>query len=84
MKKFLMPIIAAVALGTATPAVAYDTGGLLSMQEALGVAEDTGLVAVSHTQFEGDKWEIEGRDGSGRYMKVAVDVNTGDVLWVDR
>jgi hypothetical protein len=54
------------------------------MQEALGVAEDIGLVTVSHTQFEGDKWEIEGRDRSGRYMKVAVDINTGDVLWVDR
>jgi hypothetical protein len=54
------------------------------MQEALGVAEDIGLATVSHTQFEGDKWEIQGRDRSGRYMEVAVDAATGDVLWVNR
>jgi hypothetical protein len=68
----------------ATPAMAYDAGGLLSMQEALGVAEDIGLTSISHTQFAGDKWEIEGRDRSGRYMEVAVDATTGDVLWVNR
>ena len=41
-------------------------------------------MTVSHTQFEGDKWEIEGRDRAGRYMEVAVDAGTGDVLWVNR
>jgi hypothetical protein len=84
MRKFILPIIAVVALGIATPAMAYDSGGLISMQAALGVATDIGLVTVSHTQFEGDKWEIEGRDRSGRYMEVAVDAGTGDVLWVNR
>ena len=84
MRKYIMPIVAVIALGMATPAVAYDAGGLLSMQEALGVAEDVGLIAVSHTQFAGDKWEIWGRDRTGRYMEVAVDANTGGVLWVNR
>jgi hypothetical protein len=84
MRKYIMAIAAVTALGMAAPAVAYDSGGLLSMQEALGVAEDIGLATVSHTQFEGDKWEIQGRDRSGRYMEVAVDAATGDVLWVNR
>lgn len=84
MRKYIMPIVAVIALGMATPAMAYDAGGLLSMQEALGVAEDIGLTSISHTQFAGDKWEIEGRDRSGRYMEVAVDATTGDVLWVNR
>jgi predicted small secreted protein len=84
MRKYILPIIAAVALGIATPAMAYDTGGLLSMQAALDVATDIGLATVSHTQFEGDKWEIQGRDRLGRYMEVAVDASTGDVLWVNR
>jgi len=84
MRKYLMPIVAVTALGMATPAMAYDAGGLLSMQEALGVAEYIGLTNISHTQFAGDKWEIQGRDRTGRYMEVAVDANTGDVLWVNR
>lgn len=84
MRKYFLSLIAVVALGIVAPAMAYDSGGLVSMQAALDVATDIGLVTVSHTQFEGDKWEIEGRDGSGRYMEVAVDSGTGDVLWVDR
>ena len=84
MRKYFLSLVAALALGIATPAMAYDSGGLISMQAALDVATDIGLVTVSHTQFEGDKWEIEGRDRLGRYMEVAVDAGTGDVLWVNR
>jgi hypothetical protein len=84
MRKYIMPIVAAMALGMATPAMAYDSGGVLSMQDALVVAEYIGMAAVSHTQFAGDKWEIQGRDRAGRYMEVAVDASTGDVLWVNR
>src|SRR4051812_14839192 len=84
MRKYVMPIVAAVALGTAAPAFADDTGGLISMQVALRVANSLGLVTVSHTQFAGDEWQIEGRDISGRYMEVDVDVRTGEVLNVDR
>jgi hypothetical protein len=84
MRKYLMPIVAVVALGLATPALAYDSGGVISMQEALDVASDIGLATISHTEFEGDKWDIEGRDRFGRYMEVAVDAGSGDVLWVNR
>ena len=73
MRKYIMPIVAVLALGMATPAMAYDAGDVISMQEALGVATDIGLISVSHTQFAGDKWEIEGQDKAGRYMEVAVD-----------
>jgi hypothetical protein len=84
MRKYILPGLAAAALSIATPAMAYDSGGLMSMQAALDVATDIGLVAVSHTEFAGDEWQIEGRDYSGRYMEVDVDARTGDVLNVDR
>jgi peptidase YpeB-like protein len=84
MRRHIMPIVAAVALGAAAPAVAYDSASLISMQVALHVANDLGLVTVSHTQFAGDEWQIEGRDMSGRYMEVDVDARTGEVLNVDR
>jgi hypothetical protein len=69
MRKYIMPIVAVIALASATPIMAYDTGGLLSMQQALDVATDIGLTTVSHTQFAGDKWEIQGRDRTGRYIE---------------
>ena len=84
MRNHLLPLVAAVSLGTAVPAMAYDSGGLLSMQEALGVATDIGLVTVSDTEFAGNEWQIEGRDLSGQYMEVDVDATTGEVLNVDR
>jgi hypothetical protein len=84
MRKYIIRFIAAVAVGMATPAMAYDSGGLISMQAALDVATDLGLVAVSNTEFLGDEWQIEGRDMSGRYMEVYVDAATGAVRYVDR
>ena len=84
MLKFVLPTVACLALGIATPAAAYDSGRIISMQQALDVANDIGLASVSHTEFWGDKWDIEGRDRLGRYMEVAVDAGTGDVLWVNR
>jgi Peptidase propeptide and YPEB domain len=84
MRKYIIPIIAVAALGLAEPAMAYDSGNLMSMQAALGVATDLGLATVSHTQFAGDEWQIQGRDMSGRWMEIDVEAATGEVLNVDR
>jgi hypothetical protein len=84
MRKYIMATVAIAALGMATPAMAYDSGDLISMQEALRVATDIGLATVSHTQFAGDEWQIEGRDIRGRYIEVGVDTTTGEVRYVNR
>ena len=84
MQKYIVPVAAAVALGMAAPAMAYDTGGVMSMQAAVDEVADMGLVSVSHTNFLGDEWEIEGRDSQGRYMEVYIDAATGDVRGVNR
>ena len=84
MRKYLMPILAVAALGLATPAAAYEAGDVVSMHAALQIATGLGVTTVSHTQFLGDEWEIEGRDMSGRYIEVYVDANTGDVRGVNR
>lgn len=83
MRKLILPVIVAIGLGSAAPAMAYDTGDQISMQAALDVATDIGVMTVSHTQFLGDEWEIDGRDRSGRWMEVYVDANTGDVRNVE-
>ncbi len=84
MRKYILPIVAIAALGAVTPAIAYDAGGLISMQAALGVATDIGLVTVSHTEFAGNEWQIEGRDDRGRWIEVDVDAASGEVRNVDR
>ena len=84
MRKFILPIVAVLALGAATPAMAYDSGDQLSMQAAIGVANQLGIMTVSHTQFLGDEWEIEGRDQLGRWMEVYIDAQTGEVRNVNR
>jgi predicted small secreted protein len=84
MRKFILPVVTVLALGSAAPTMAYDSGDQISMQAALDVATDLGVMTVSQTQFLGDEWQIEGRDGSGRWMEVYVDANTGNVRNVER
>jgi hypothetical protein len=84
MRKFFIPIVAVLALGIAEPAMAYDSGDLISMQDALYVATQLGLVAVSNTEFEGDQWRVAGRDTTNRWMEVYIDANTGQVRYVNR
>ncbi|WFU25611.1 hypothetical protein QA649_05225 [Bradyrhizobium sp. CB1717] len=84
MRSFILPAIVAICLGSAAPAMAYDTGDQISMQVALDVASDLGVATVSHTNFLGDEWQIEGRDRTGRWMEVDVDARTGEVRNVDR
>jgi hypothetical protein len=88
MRRVILPIVTALALGAAapamTPALAQDSGGQISMQVALDVATDLGIMTVSHTDFQCDQWYIEGLDGLGRWMEVYVDSRTGEVRHVNR
>jgi hypothetical protein len=84
MRKIIVPIVTALALGAATPALAFDSGDQISLETALDVATGLGVMTVSHTQFQGDQWEVDGRDRAGRWMEVYVDTRTGEVRHVER
>lgn len=85
MRKYILALAAAaISSGAAAPAIAYDSGSLLSMQEALGIASDVGMAAVSDAEFAGHEWQIDGRDMAGRYMEVDVDATTGAVVNINR
>jgi hypothetical protein len=84
MRNLILPAVVAIGLGSAAPAMAYDTGDQISMQAALDVASDIGVMTISHTEFAGDEWQIEGRDSVGRWMEVDVDARTSEVRNVDR
>lgn len=84
MRKYILALAAAISLGAAAPAIAYDSGSLLSMHDALDVAFNAGLTSVSDAEFAGNEWQIDGRDAVGRYMEVDVDATTGAVLNINR
>jgi hypothetical protein len=84
MRKYILPIAAFAMLAGAPAAMAYDSGGVVSLDMAMSVATNVGIAAVSDTQFAGDEWQIEGRDMNGQYMEVDIDSRTGQVLNVDR
>ncbi len=73
------------ALSLPTSAAADEpSGSIISMQQALFVANRIGVVGVNEIQFDDGRWEIEGRDPAGRTINVNVDGRTGEVLNVDR
>ena len=99
LRKALLPLALAGALGSAAPAFAADVyvrqpapraammpvpSGPLTLQDALAIAAGIGVVTVQNTHFDDNEWEIEGRDNYGKWIQVDIDARTGEVRHVDR
>ncbi len=56
----------------------------VSVEEAIRIANQQGLVSVEKIERDDDEWEIEGRDAQGRKIEVEIDATTGEVTDVDR
>ena len=97
--KALLPLALAGAIGAAAPAFAADVyvggrapravvapvpAGPLTLEQALGIAYGIGVVTVQNTHFDGNEWEIEGRDTYGKWIEVDIDARTGEIRNVDR
>jgi hypothetical protein len=95
----MLPAMAALAIGAATPVWAADyipapraavivpgavVAGPLTLQDALAVAANIGVVTVTETHYDDDEWNIQGRDSYGKWIQVDVDARTGEVRNVDR
>jgi hypothetical protein len=92
--------VSGAALSAAVPAMAADVyvartpraavampvmpAGPLSVEQAIQVAYGIGVVQVKNTHFDGDEWEIEGRDTYGKWIEVDIDARTGEIRNVDR
>ena len=99
LKKALLPLALAGAIGAAAPAMAADyfvrepapraalvpvPSGPLTLQDALAIAAGIGVVTVQNTHYDDNEWEIEGRDRYGKWIQVDIDARTGEVRNVDR
>lgn len=58
--------------------------GPLGVEQAVQIAYGIGVVEVKDTHFDGDEWEIKGRDRYGKWIEVDIDARTGEVRNVDR
>lgn len=83
MRTFLLALVIASFLGTATSALA-DFGSAQSIQRAVMTARAFGMVGFNEIQYYDGKWEIEGRDPRGQSFHIDVDALTGAVLKVNR
>lgn len=81
MRKILSALALASLVGLATPALA-DYGAPGSMQRALLVADDFGVVGINEVQYYDGRWQIHGRDPQGRGIQIDVDALTGAVVKV--
>lgn len=54
--------------------------GLMTADDARDTAAVNGVVNISWLAFYDGRWKIEGRDTQGRYVKMWIDGNTGQIV----
>jgi uncharacterized membrane protein YkoI len=87
VKPHLIAIACALAL-SASAATAQNAPANLSTQvtaeQARAIAANNGVVRISEIELDDGKWEIEGRDQSGREIEIDIDARTGAIIKKER
>jgi uncharacterized membrane protein YkoI len=65
------------------PAVAQNQSPITA-EQAIEIARQQGLVTVEEVDRDDGKWEVEGKDASGREIEVDIDARSGKVVKVER
>jgi hypothetical protein len=84
MRKLMLSALAATFVGLAFPALAQSSGDEFSMQRAIFVARNVGVIGINEVNFHDGKWQIEGRAAGGQNITVEVSADTGEIMNVDR
>ncbi|MDP2296607.1 MAG: PepSY domain-containing protein [Pseudolabrys sp.] len=91
-KQIMLPI---VALGLMTapvlaqqPVPGATTGNAtataqLTIEDARRIARENGMKTVKEIELDDGRWEVEGRDGTGREMEIEIHARTGAVLKIE-
>ena len=64
--------------------VLAQTKGPVTAEQAIEIAKQQGMVKVDEVDRDDGKWEVEGKDASGREIEVDIDANSGSVIKVKR
>lgn len=58
--------------------------GLIGIENAGAIAARYGIVKIDEIELDDGKWEIEGRDRTGRERELEIDARTGRVIKFER
>jgi len=84
MRRLAILALAATVVGFISPAFAQSAGSEFSMQRAVFVARNVGVVGINEVNFYDGKWQIQGRASGGQNITVEVSADTGEIMNVDR
>jgi len=56
----------------------------LTVDDIRDMAIDKGIVSIKEIELDDGVWEVEGRDGSGRKIKIEVDAASGEIVKIKR
>ena len=65
------------------PALAQSQG-TITAEQAIEIAKQQGIVTVEEVDRDNGKWEVEGKDISGKEIEVDIDARSGQVIKVER
>lgn len=86
LTKSALAALATLAMATVIgggPALAQTTGPITA-EQAIEIAKQQGIVTVDEVDRDNGKWEVEGKDASGREIEVDIDASSGKVIKIER
>lgn len=84
MKRPRAALLAVLFTAAAPTALSQQATGLtVTMEEAVAIARDAGLVRIIEAERDDGRWEIEGCDREGREVEIEIDGETGEILKTD-
>lgn len=86
-RKFLFLLVTASTLASTAQAsdqVRLAQSDAVSREQAIEIAKNNGLVTLRDVDREVGRWEIEGRDESGRRIEIYIGSRSGEVLKLER
>jgi exonuclease III len=69
-----------LASSTAPAQMAY----YVSAADAQAIAGQSGVAIIYRLRLDEGVWKIEGRDVTGRFVRMRIDPRTGDIVMLDR
>ncbi len=81
--KSALATLGLTALILGPPALAQNRG-FITAEQAIEIAKQQGLVTVEEVERDDGKWEVEGKDVSGREIEVDIDARSGQIVKIER
>ncbi len=82
MRRYLWIVI--LALSPLVLAARAEAGSRISIDQVREMALDRGVVVIEEIELDDGIWEVEGRDETGRKIKMDVEARSGEIVRMKR